>query len=80
MFGGLKVAITLAVVGAIVGEFVGADEGLGYLIQIANGNFNTRLLMAAIVVLAVIGIVLFLAIEWLERLVSRGSTRAGGDR
>jgi len=80
IFGGLKVAITLAVVGAIVGEFVGADQGLGYLIQIANGNLDTRLLMAAIVVLAVIGVILFLAIEWLERLVSRGVPRAAGDR
>jgi NitT/TauT family transport system permease protein len=77
IFGGLKVAITLAVVGAIVGEFVGADQGLGYLIQIANGNLDTRLLMGSIVVLALIGIVLFLIIEWIERLVSRGPIRAG---
>jgi NitT/TauT family transport system permease protein len=77
IFGGLKVAITLAVVGAIVGEFVGADQGLGYLIQIANGNLDTRLLMASIVVLALVGIGLFLVIEWIERLVSRGPVRSG---
>jgi NitT/TauT family transport system permease protein len=76
IFGGLKVAITLAVVGAIVGEFVGADQGLGYLIQIANGNLDTRLLMGSIVVLALIGIALFLLIEWIERLVSRGPVRS----
>jgi NitT/TauT family transport system permease protein len=79
IFGGLKVAITLAVVGAIVGEFVGADQGLGYLIQIANGNLDTRLLMGSIVVLAVIGIALFLIIEWIERLLSRGPVRSGRD-
>jgi NitT/TauT family transport system permease protein len=79
IFGGLKVAITLAVVGAIVGEFVGADQGLGYLIQIANGNLDTRLLMGSIVVLALIGIVLFLIVEWIERLVTRGPARAGSD-
>ena len=67
LFGGLKVAITLAVVGAIVGEFVGADEGLGYLLQVAAGGMNAPLLFAAMVVLSLMAIILFLAIEWLER-------------
>jgi NitT/TauT family transport system permease protein len=78
IFGGLKVAITLAVVGAIVGEFVGADSGLGYLIQVANGQLDTRLLMAAIVVLSFIGVALFLLIEQVERIAIRGPSRHTG--
>jgi NitT/TauT family transport system permease protein len=68
IFGGLKVGITLAVIGAVVGEFVGADEGLGYLIQVSQGAFDSPMLFAALTQLSVIGIILFLlvwAVEWL---------------
>ncbi len=68
IFGGMKVAITLAVVGAVVGEFVGADKGLGYVIVLANGALNTQLLFAAIALLSLLGIILFVVIELLERL------------
>lgn len=67
-FGGLKVAITLAVIGAIVGEFVSSNRGLGYLLLIANGQLDTTLLFADIVVLSLIGILLFWAIDAVERL------------
>jgi NitT/TauT family transport system permease protein len=66
IFAGLKVAITLAVVGSIVAEFVGADKGLGYLLMVASGNMETTLLFAVLVVLIVLGIILYLAIEALE--------------
>lgn len=66
IFGGLKVAITLAVVGSIVAEFVGADQGLGYLLMVAGGNLDTTLLFADLVVLIVLGMVLYLVIEGLE--------------
>ena len=69
LFGGLKVAITLAVVGAIVGEFVGADQGLGYLLQVAAGNLDAPLLFASMAVLSLMAILLFLSIEWAERLL-----------
>ncbi|MGH7006551.1 MAG: ABC transporter permease, partial [Alphaproteobacteria bacterium] len=59
IFAGLKVAITLAVVGAVVGEFVGSNSGIGYLLQIANGNFDLPLMFAALFVLAFIGVLLF---------------------
>lgn len=65
-FGGLKVAATLAVVGAVVGEFVGADEGLGYLLLIAGANLDSPLLFAAIVALTALGLILFYIIEILE--------------
>jgi NitT/TauT family transport system permease protein len=66
IFAGLKVAVTLAVVGAIVGEFIQADQGLGYALQQATAVLNTRLGFAAILVLAAIGIALFVAIDVLE--------------
>jgi NitT/TauT family transport system permease protein len=68
IFGGLKVAMTLAVVGTVVGEFVGSDSGLGYLLLIANGNLDTPLLFAGFVGLTVIGGTLYLLIEAAERL------------
>jgi NitT/TauT family transport system permease protein len=67
IFAGVKVAVTLAVVGAVVGEFIQADQGLGYVLQQATAVLNTRLGFAAILILAVIGIVLFVAVELLER-------------
>lgn len=68
IFGGLKISITLAVVGAVVGEFVGGDAGLGYLLMVANGSMDTPLLFAGIVGLTILGVAFFLAIEIAERL------------
>jgi NitT/TauT family transport system permease protein len=69
IFSGLKVAMTLAVVGAIVGEFVGASEGLGYLLMFATAQMQTPLVFAALFFLVCIGVVFFSLIEWIERLV-----------
>src|SRR5512132_1762754 len=69
IFAGLKVSITLAVVGAVVGEFVGSNSGIGYLLQIANGNFDLPLMFAALTVLSLVGVVLFLAIDGVERMM-----------
>jgi NitT/TauT family transport system permease protein len=69
IFAGLKISITFAVVGAVVGEFVGGQGGLGYLLLIANGNMDTALLFGGIVALTVLGVVLFLLIGVVERLV-----------
>jgi NitT/TauT family transport system permease protein len=83
IFAGLKVAVTLAVVGAIVGEFIQADRGLGYALLQANAMLNTKLSFAAILILGGIGVVLFVAVDWIERLlipwhVSRRSEVAPG--
>ena len=67
IFSGLKVSVTLAVVGAVVGEFVGSNSGLGYVLQKANGTFDLPLMFAALFVLSMIGVLLFLAIELVER-------------
>jgi len=57
------------VVGAVVGEFVGANSGIGYLLQVANGNFDLPLMFAALVVLSTIGVLLFALIDLAERLM-----------
>ena len=69
LMSGLKVAATLAVTGAVVGEFVGANEGLGYVILQANGNVDTAMLFAALIIMSVLGIVLFAIIEIAEKLL-----------
>jgi NitT/TauT family transport system permease protein len=66
VFAGLKVSVTLATVGAIVGEFIQADRGLGYALQQATSVINTQLAFATIFLLAVMGIALFVAVEALE--------------
>jgi NitT/TauT family transport system permease protein len=68
MFGGLKVASSLAVVGALTGEFVGSDNGLGYLLVQASGNLNTPLLFATLVTLSAIAMAFFYVIETVERI------------
>ena len=68
LFAGMKVAISLALVGAIVGEFVSSQRGLGYVILSAQGMFDTPRVFAAILVLAVMGMALFWVIVILERL------------
>lgn len=67
-FGGLKVGVTLAVIGAIVGEFVGAGSGLGHLTIIAMASLNLPLTFAAVLMMGVIGVVMYGAVELLERL------------
>ena len=69
LFSGMKIAITLAVIGAIIGEFVGGNQGLGYLIIVANQELDTPLAFAAILILSLGGILLYGAVELLERLL-----------
>src|ERR1017187_4928467 len=69
IFTGLKIGVTFAVIGAVVGEFVGSGDGLGYVLMTANGRLDTATLFAAIGVLVVMGLVLFLAVSLLERLL-----------
>jgi NitT/TauT family transport system permease protein len=76
VFGGLKVAAALSVVGAVVAEFVGADAGLGYLIQTSMAFFRTPLAFGAVVILAILGILLFQAVALTERLLFPWSSGA----
>lgn len=69
IFSGLKVAIAFATVGAVVGEWVGAESGLGYVLLSANASLDTTLLFAVLVALMIIGLVLYYAVEFAERFV-----------
>jgi NitT/TauT family transport system permease protein len=69
LFSGLKVAATLAVAGAVVGEFVGADKGLGYLLMVTGTNLETAMMFATLVALTIIGLVFFYVVEFLETLL-----------
>ena len=66
---GCKVAMPLAVIGAVVGEFVGSNEGLGNLIVLATGSSRTALMFAALLVVTALSLILFFIIELLGKLV-----------
>jgi NitT/TauT family transport system permease protein len=69
IFIGLKVGITLAVVGAVVGEFSGGDQGLGYVIVASGSSADTALAFAAMTLLALMSVTLFYAVSATERLL-----------
>ncbi|MCS6841432.1 MAG: ABC transporter permease [Roseiflexus sp.] len=69
IFGGVKAGLALATTGAVVGEFVGGRDGLGALINIARGLFDTPLMFVALTVLAGITLILFLIALLIERLL-----------
>jgi len=64
--GGLRIGATLAVIGAVVGEFVGADRGLGFLINRARGQYDTALVFVAIIALVVLALGLYGAVTYME--------------
>lgn len=68
LFAGLKMAMAFATVGAVVGEFVGSSRGLGYLLLVANGDLNTQLLFACLLVLSIMGLVFYSLIEIIEKM------------
>ena len=69
LFSALKISSSLAIVGAIVGEFVGATQGLGYLIMVSSAHLETATLFAAIAAAALAGIAMFYVIGWTEERV-----------
>ncbi len=69
VFAGFKVAMSLALVGAIVGEFVSSQRGLGHVILAAQGSFDTPRVFAALAILAVLGVVLIAAVEAVEHRI-----------
>lgn len=68
IFASFRIAITLAVVGAVVGEFISSDSGLGYVISYANTSLDTDVMFAGIFVLSVLGVLLFLLVVLVERM------------
>jgi len=69
LLAGLRIGATLAVIGVTVGELVGGNTGLGYLITYGEGQANSAMVFDAIVLLTAIGIVLYWAVAWLEARV-----------
>jgi len=68
ILGGMRVGVTLAVVGAIVGEWAGADRGLGVLVNLARGSlFDIPLMFATLATIAMVGIALYLVVVFAER-------------
>ena len=76
-FAGAKVAITLSVIGAVVGEFVGSDAGLGYVILSATSYWKTELAFSSMILLSLMAILLFAAVELVERLTCPWLAPAG---
>jgi len=70
IFGGLKVAISLAVIGAIIGEYIAAERGLGYLQLQANSQFDTTLNFATVVTISLLGVLLYFVLALIESKVS----------
>lgn len=67
LFGSLKVGMTLAVVGALVGEFVGGNQGLGYVLVVANGSLDSELLFVSLIWISVLSLALYGAVAYCEK-------------
>jgi len=70
IFGGLKVAISLAVIGAVIGEYIAAEKGLGYLQLQANSQFDTTLNFATVVTISLVGVLLYFILALVESKAS----------
>src|SRR5260221_3625939 len=71
IFSGMKVAVTLAIIGIVVGEFIASQQGLGYLILFASSRQQTDLALACIAVLCVVGVALYCCVSAFENLLMR---------
>ena len=72
IFAGLKVAVPLSVIGAVVAEFMQSDSGLGYVVLVAVGNVNTPMVFVSVLVMALLSLGLFAVVSLGEWLVMRG--------
>ena len=68
IFVGLKIAITFAVIGAVIGEFVGSENGLGYLILVSTSQSRTPLAFGSLALLTLMSIVLYYGVALIERI------------
>ena len=69
IFASFRISITLAVVGAVVGEFISSDDGLGHVINYANTSLDTDVMFGGIFALSALGVILFLVVVLIERMV-----------
>lgn len=74
LMGGLRIGATLSVIGAVVGELVGSDRGLGFLINVARGQYDTAMVFVALFALVTLAVALYGAVVLLEHRVLRWRT------
>lgn len=67
LLGGLRIGATLAVIGAVVGEFVGSDRGLGFLVNVGRGQYDTALVFVAVFTLVGMALAMYGLVLWLEK-------------
>jgi len=75
--GGLRIGATLAVIGAVVGEFVGADKGLGFLVNVGRGLYDTALVFVAVFTLVILALALYGTVVFLENHLLSWQKRNG---
>jgi NitT/TauT family transport system permease protein len=68
VFAGMEIGIVFAIIGAVVGEYLGGSQGLGYMVVVSLNALNARQLFAVITILTLLGFALFLAVIGLKRL------------
>src|SRR4051812_2205612 len=69
LLGGIRMGLTLAMTGAVVGEFVAADAGLGFLMVLSRTNFDAAMLFAASLTMAALSITIYKLVAWLEDIL-----------
>ncbi|HUV16689.1 MAG TPA: ABC transporter permease [Pelolinea sp.] len=74
LLGGLRIGATLSVIGAVVGELVGADRGLGFLINVGRGQYDTALVFVGVFTLVILALLLYSAVILLEKRLLRWQT------
>lgn len=74
LLGGLRIGATLSVIGAVVGELVGADRGLGFLINVGRGQYDTALVFVGVFTLVILALLLYSAVLLFERHMLRWQT------
>jgi NitT/TauT family transport system permease protein len=77
LMAGLKVGATLSVIGAVVGEFAGADAGLGFMINLADGQYDTPRMFVGVLALIALALALYGFVAWLERRLLAWQHRQG---
>lgn len=80
LLGGLKISATLSVIGAVIGEFINANAGLGFLINVARSQYDTPLVLVAVITLAIMARLLYDGVTLLEHHLLRWQRRAGLSR
>jgi NitT/TauT family transport system permease protein len=76
--GGLRIGATLAVIGAVVGEFVGADKGLGFLVNVGRGLYDTAMVFVAVFTLVLLALTLYGSVVFMESRLLSWQKRNGG--